>query len=65
MVKSESEKRLDRMTNFLNKMELNKKFRVNPDQVIFVQEYMRQRKWDGGLHFTEGKEFIYKTTTPD
>ena len=60
-----TEERLQKITEFLDKMELNKKFRVQPDQIPFVQEYMRCRKWDGGLHFTADKNHIYKTTTPD
>lgn len=65
MGESDVQQRLDLITDFLDKMELNKKVRVKTDQVPFIQEYMRIRKWDGGLHFTSCKEFIYKTTTPE
>lgn len=53
------------INTYLDKLPVDSRFSVKPEQIEAVKTYMRSRKWDGGLHFTADWKTIYKTTTPD
>lgn len=50
---------------FFDELPVGSRFNVKPEQIEIIKNYMRSRKWDGGLHFTADWKTIYKTNIPD
>jgi len=52
------------ISKFFDELPEGASFKVKPEQVETIKNYMRSREWYGGLHFTADWKKIYKTSIP-